>query len=90
MNVEHGQSPTIYEAKGCNECTNTGYRGRTGLYELIAVDGKLSQMIHDDASEAEMEHYARFSHPSMRQDGFQRILKGDTTLEEVVRVTSED
>ena len=75
---------------GCTACRDTGYYGRTGVYELIAIDEKLSEYIHDNASEAVMETYARKTHCSMRKDGWRRVLNGDTTLEEVLRVTTED
>lgn len=82
--------PTIYRAKGCEHCNRIGYQGRTGIYELVNVDDKLRAMIHDGASEHQMEDYARARTPSIRQDGIRRVLAGDTTLEEVLRVTRED
>lgn len=75
---------------GCSACDGTGYHGRTGIYELIAIDDTLRKMIHDNSSEANIEIYARKSHRSMRQDGFRRVLKGETTIEEVLRVTAEN
>jgi general secretion pathway protein E len=67
-----------------------GYRGRTGIYELIAVDDHMRTMIHDGASEQELERYARAASPGIRDDGRRKVLAGDTTLEEVLRVTRED
>jgi general secretion pathway protein E len=67
-----------------------GYRGRTGIYELIAVDDHMRTMIHDGASEQELERYARQSSPGIREDGRRKVLAGETTLEEVLRVTRED
>jgi general secretion pathway protein E len=67
-----------------------GYSGRTGIYELIAVDDHMRTMIHDGASEQELERYARASSPGIRDDGRRKVLAGDTTLEEVLRVTRED
>jgi general secretion pathway protein E len=67
-----------------------GYRGRTGIYELIAVDDHMRTMIHDGSSEQELERYARRSSPGIRDDGRRKILAGETTLEEVLRVTRED
>ncbi|HLU61937.1 MAG TPA: type II secretion system ATPase GspE [Gammaproteobacteria bacterium] len=81
---------TIYRAVGCPECNGLGYQGRTGIYELIPIDQQLRTMIHDGASESEMEQHARKSRPSLRQDGIRRVLAGQTTLEEVLRVTRED
>ena len=67
-----------------------GYRGRTGIYELIAVDDHMRTMIHDGASEQDLERYARTASPGIRDDGRRKVLAGETTLEEVLRVTRED
>jgi len=80
----------LYEPTGCEQCNFLGYRGRTGIYELIEVDNALRGMIHDGAGEHQMEQYARQFWPSIRADGVRRILAGDTSLEEVLRVTRED
>ncbi|HEX7416953.1 MAG TPA: type II secretion system ATPase GspE [Steroidobacteraceae bacterium] len=68
----------------------SGYRGRTGIYELVIADDQLRTMIHDGAAEHDLEHYARTLTPSIRDDGLARVLRGETTLEEVLRVTRED
>ena len=67
-----------------------GYRGRSGIYELIMVDEQLRTMIHDGASEQQIERHARHSTPSIRDHGRARVLRGETALEEVLRVTRED
>jgi len=67
-----------------------GYRGRMGIYELVLVDDHLRTMIHDGAAEHDLERYARTLTPSIRDDGRAKILRGDTTVEEVLRVTRED
>jgi len=67
-----------------------GYRGRTGIYELIAVDDHMRTMIHDGSSEQDLERYARTSSPGIRDDGRRKVMAGETTLEEVLRVTRED
>jgi general secretion pathway protein E len=67
-----------------------GYRGRTGIYELITVDDHMRTMVHDGASEQDMERYARQSSPGIRDDGRRKVMLGETTLEEVLRVTRED
>ncbi len=84
------QAPTLYRpGEGCSHCNHLGYRGRTGIYELISVDDTLRGMIHDGAGEHEMEKYARQYSPSIRSDGFRRVLNGETSLEEVLRVSQE-
>ncbi|HET9390687.1 MAG TPA: type II secretion system ATPase GspE [Steroidobacteraceae bacterium] len=67
-----------------------GYRGRSGIYELIMVDDQMRTMIHDGASEQELERYARHTTPSIRDDGRAKVLRGETTIEEILRVTRED
>ena len=66
-----------------------GYKGRTGIYELVQVTDELRTMIHDGSSEMEMETSARKYSPSMREDGWRRVLMGETTIEEVLRVGRE-
>jgi general secretion pathway protein E len=90
MGVPADNPPIIYHAEGCQYCRNTGYSGRSGVHELIAIDDELRAMIHDGASEQKMRKYARTLFPSLRQDGYRRVLLGETSLEEILRVTSED
>jgi general secretion pathway protein E len=78
-------SPTLYRPHGAG-----GYRGRTGIYELIVVDDPMRTMIHDGASEQELERRARLSTPSIREDGLAKVMRGVSTIEEVLRVTRED
>jgi general secretion pathway protein E len=80
----------IYRAKGCEHCNFTGYRGRTGIHELLQVDETIREMIHNGKGEQSIEKYARAHCPSIRVDGFSKVLAGETTLEEVLRVTRED
>jgi general secretion pathway protein E len=79
--------PTLYRP---GESDSNGYHGRTGIYELISVDDTLRTMIHDGASEQNLEKYARTMTPGIRADGRRLVLQGDTTLEEVLRVTRAD
>lgn len=90
MGIAENSSAVIYHPVGCSNCRHTGYAGRSGVYELIAIDETLRTMIHDRAAELQMRKYARSLYPSLRQDGFRRVLKGETSLEEILRVTSED
>jgi general secretion pathway protein E len=77
----------LYRPDGCGQCDNTGYRGRIGIYEMIRVDETLRKMIHDGCTEDEMLVHVRKSSPSLGRDGYERVLAGDTSLEEVLRVT---
>jgi len=88
--LDAAKPPTFHKAEGCKHCNYQGYRGRTGIYELVDVDDELRTMIHDGSGEHEIEHYVRQHSPGIRQDGLRRILAGDTSVEEVLRVTRED
>ncbi|WP_058451593.1 MULTISPECIES: GspE family T2SS ATPase variant LspE [Legionella] len=79
----------VREPKGCDQCNHLGYRGRTGIYELIPIDETLRGMIHRNESLQTIDNYLRPTHPTIRQDGFKRVLAGDTSLAEILRVTSQ-
>ena len=89
LDADDPQPPAIYAAKGCDQCNNTGYVGRSGIYEVIPIDEQLRNMIHDGASEAEMEQYARTYSNGINDDARRRVLHGETSLEEILRVTRE-
>jgi general secretion pathway protein E len=88
LNLPDNQPATLYRPDPTR--AGSGYRGRTGIYELAVVDEGMRQLIHDGAGELELERHARRSMPSIRDDGRRRILEGTTSLEEVLRVTRED
>jgi len=90
MGVPSDPAPVIYYPEGCVHCRQSGYSGRSGVYELIMIDDKLRAMIHDHQPEPQLKKYARTLFPSIRQDGYKRVLTGETSLEEVIRVTSEE
>jgi general secretion pathway protein E len=80
----------LYSAVGCLNCNSTGYRGRTGIYELLTIDETLRHMIHDSAAEQDLRaHAMTHGMVNMRQDGMRWVRAGDTALEEVLRVTRE-
>ena len=83
-------APTLYAPVGCAHCNQTGYVGRTGIYEYIELDNHFRTMMHDDASEQSLEEYARTISPSISEDGYRLVLAGKTTLQEVMRVTREN
>jgi general secretion pathway protein E len=85
---EDAPSPTLYRP-GARDPSG-GYKGRTGIYELVLVDEHMRTMIHDGASEQELERYARSRTPGIRDDGRAKVLSGVTTIEEVLKVTRED
>lgn len=77
---------TLYRAVGCPKCKNTGYQGRIGIYEVVAIDAPLRTMIHDGAREADMTAHA-FKHGcSLMESGLSQAAQGTTSLDEVLRV----
>ena len=83
-----GSEVTLHKPGECRHCNHTGYRGRTGIYELVMIDETMRHLIHEQASEQDMEAHARKHSPSLYQDGCQRVINGDTSLEELLRVTA--
>src|SRR3989344_130009 len=80
----------IHVPVGCPACNHTGYQGRTGIYELLTIDDNLRTLIHDGASEGKLRDYARtHGMRTIRDDGLRWVRAGETSLEEVLRVTRE-
>ena len=81
----------VYHAVGCAACNQTGYQGRMGIYELLEVDDALRRMVHERVSDQALRDYAlsaRALRP-LREDGLRWVASGDTTLEELLRVTRD-
>ncbi len=76
-------------ASGCKHCNHQGYRGRKGIYELIEVNERLRHLIHEQAGEQELLAEARKHSPSISDDGRQCVIDGITSIEEVLRVTTQ-
>ena len=81
---------TLYSAQGCGACNGSGYRGRTGIYELLSLDDEFRRLIHDRAAEQTLRKQAiSRGMRSLRDDGMRWAEQGVISLEEVVRVTRE-
>jgi len=80
----------MFEAKGCNDCGGTGYRGRLPIYEVVAATSALQSMIHNGASEAMLTEEARRTSRSILQDGAEKIRAGLTTVSEVTHAVRDD
>lgn len=77
-----------YRPVGCPACANSGYKGRYGVYELLQVDEALQRLIHDRASEQLLrEHAQGCGMRTLRDDGLRWVAAGETSLEEILRVT---
>jgi type IV pilus assembly protein PilB len=88
--TESPEELTLFEAKGCIACNETGYSGRQGLYEVMPVDGTVREMIIERKSTAEVKEYViQAGMLTLRMDGLEKFKKGITSLEEILRETSE-
>ncbi len=77
-----------FHGKGCKECNHTGFRGRAGIYELLVVDDTIRQLILTKATSQIIRESARKKGmTTLREDGWKKVAKGITTVEEVLRVT---
>lgn len=78
----------LYRGKGCNACKMTGYRGRIGIFELLVVNEEIRKMIVEKASSEEIKKRAiEMGMRILKEDGIDKVLKGITTIEEIVRAT---
>lgn len=84
-----GEEHQVWRPVGCELCAGEGYAGRSGIYELIAFDETLRGLIHDQASESELERAARTRCPSIREDAYAKVKSGVTSVDEALRVTAE-
>ena len=83
---------TIFKpGAGCNQCKRTGYRGRTGIHELLVVDDEIRGLVMKQADAAAIRRAATArGMTTLREDGADKVLAGITTIEEILRVTQED
>ncbi len=86
--IDHADH-TIFNAKGCDHCHHSGYKGRAAIYEFIDIDQNLQRLIHEGADDQTMRLSVQNRCAPIRKDGVRRILAGETSVEEVLRVTSE-
>ncbi len=86
-----GKDDLLYMGHGCEQCKHSGYRGRTGIYELLVMDNGIRPLVMERAPASAIRAAATQSGlRSLREDGWHKVLTGVTTLEEVVRVTRQD
>ncbi len=78
---------TVYRAVGCEECGQTGFKGRTGVFEAVRIDATIRQMINDGADEAAMARHAFAKSPNLAAAARKLVLAGETTPEEAIRIS---
>jgi type II secretory ATPase GspE/PulE/Tfp pilus assembly ATPase PilB-like protein len=80
----------LYRGKGDTECGGSGYHGRIGIFEVMPVTEKVSRLILERASAADLEKQARADGMiTLKQDGYLKVIEGITSIEEVLRVAQE-
>lgn len=82
---------TCYQGAGCSSCSDTGYKGRVGLYEIMPIDEHIRELVLEGASAAEIKQIAiENGMQSLRMAGLNKLMEGMTTVDEVLRVTFGD
>ncbi len=86
-----GEEVKFYVGSGCSKCFDTGYRGRTGVYELMTMTERIREMVYNKESAGAIKRAAIDEGlKTLRMDGAQKVLQGVTTIAEVLRVTQSD
>ena len=81
----------IYEGKGCESCKFTGYRGRTGIYEFLLMNEEIRELVlHRSSADQIKKKALELGMRTLRMDGWEKVKRGLTTIDEVIRVTEED
>jgi len=88
---EHRTNDLFQKGEGCRECHNTGFRGRCGIYEIMLMDAELRRLVLNNANEADIRTYlAQTGWRSLRHKALDLVEAGESTLEEVLRVTRSE
>ncbi|MBN2058653.1 MAG: Flp pilus assembly complex ATPase component TadA [Candidatus Saganbacteria bacterium] len=81
----------FYKGKGCKNCRNTGYKGRSAIFEILVVNNEIKELIVKKSSDVEIKRAAlKAGMKTLRDDGIEKALSGKTTIDEVLRVTQLD
>jgi len=90
IDPDMAEGRTFYRGKGCPSCLNTGYMGRTGIFELMMLDDRIKNLILKTSDANAIKRRAvEQGMVTLRQDGAQKVLNGITTIEEIFRVTQQ-
>ncbi len=88
--IEKLQTHSIYEPAGCDTCRGSGFKGRTGIYEILMIDDPIRSLIIDRVPASNIKNEAvQRGFNTLREDGWKKVLNGITTFEEILRVTEE-
>ena len=91
LTAANTQGATFQRGKGCGNCSNTGYRGRFGIFEIFVIDDDARKLIYEKVSASVLRNRAReMGMRTLREDGIRKVLAGLTTPDEVIRATVGD
>ena len=91
LDLPPGAAVTLYRGAGCAACSQTGYRGRTGIFELMVLDDDIRRLIGGKADSTAIKQTAiAKGMVTLKQEGAERVIQGHTTLEEVMRITQQE
>ncbi len=91
LDLPPGSAVTLYRGAGCAACPQTGYRGRTGIFELMVLDDDIRRLIGGKADSTAIKQTAiAKGMVTLKQEGAERVIQGHTTLEEVMRITQQE
>ena len=91
LNREEVNNVTLYKGRGCGDCAKTGYRGRTGIYEIFGIDDEVRNLIYERVPANVIRVRAReLGMRTLREDGVRKIMAWMTTPEEVISITMGD
>lgn len=91
LTLEDIPDKILYRGRGCEKCFNSGYMGRSGIFEILLIDDEIRRMVLDRTNTGEIKKAAvNKGMRTLRMDGARQVREGNTTIEEVVRVTQED
>ena len=87
--IDENKTVQLFKGKGCSKCYDSGFKSRTGIYELLELDSGLQSLILNNPTVDEIQKYLhKNGHKSLKSLGYQKVIDGFTTMEEAVRVTS--
>jgi general secretion pathway protein E/type IV pilus assembly protein PilB len=90
-NGKDGPPPTLYKGVGCRACRQSGFRGRTGIHELMVTGEQMRELVSQRVNAGVIRHEAmKAGMITLRQDGWRKVTLGQTAVDEVARVTAGD
>jgi general secretion pathway protein E len=91
LGITDGTPRTVYAPKGCPDCSNFGYSRRKGIFELLSVSDHIRELVMAKANSSEIRKAAlKEGMLTLRMDGAKKVITGETSIEEVLRVTQDD